>query len=372
MKRSKSGFTLIELLVVIAIIAILIGLLLPAVQKVREAAARMQSQNNLKQIGIALHSAHDAMGEFPPGGPINQWSSFNQQPGCIDYTGKYLPHDINTCGSDKTTFHWSLLPYIEQDNLVKQLPSWGPYYIMGQLQSNNRHIGGTNTPKTYVSPTDPSQYTQVDWSWPYTGTGSGDIFKMGLTSYASNARAFGTRAKGFSPWNVAWQNTGGGQKRMTGMSDGTSNTYAVCEKYMYTGDRVMKYIDWSIPNSETGGSQWQGFNMWASTDAPPQGQAFFGVNCNDPTQSWDDEYGQWWMGSCNFTVNGVNQEYYQPPRRRLVPSQQQVFNIYPMTAGGVQMLMLDGSVRNVSLSVTVPIWSAGVTPDGGEVTPSDN
>src|SRR5437667_4384454 len=111
-RTPRLAFTLIELLVVIAIIAVLIGLLLPAVQKIREAANRLKCQNNLKQIGLGLHNYHDANGAFPPAGVA-----------------------LTQLG-----WHVYLLPFIEQDNLYKKfdLTTPGSNYL---LSPGRRELG---------------------------------------------------------------------------------------------------------------------------------------------------------------------------------------------------------------------------------------
>jgi len=177
------GFTLIELLVVIAIIAILIGLLLPAVQKVRDAAARITSSNNIKQCSLALHTYGDAYNKLPP------------------YAG--------TVGTVTGTTQFFILPNIEQDNLYKLVPNGG-----NSMQANVL----ATVVKPYVAPNDPTAGTL------------NTLYAPG--NYAVNALAFGTPVgvvittnpatfTSVTPIQVPWPGN---------FSDGTSNTVAFAEK----------------------------------------------------------------------------------------------------------------------------------------------
>jgi prepilin-type N-terminal cleavage/methylation domain-containing protein len=376
--RSPSGFTLIELLVVIAIIAILIGLLLPAVQKVREAAGRTQSANNLHQIGLALHNSHDVMGVFPPI-LVNQWASFNDNhmPALnVHYAGPYVPNNAATAGSDKTTFFYCLLPYLEQQNLHDSIAGY-PWFLLGQRKDDSTLMVGSTALKVLQAPNDASPYKQANWQWPFTSPAE-LVVQQTFASYAPNARLFGqfTPSGTMSVWDVSWNNAGGGVRRITGIPDGTSNTLAVVEKQMATGPDVLNFQDWGT-HGGTGGTNSDfkdGVGMWSVTDTQPDGIAFFGCNCKDPAVTWDAQYGQWWAGSCRFAdaPGGTSFEYFQPPVARPIPAQQNAFNIYPFNAGNVvQALLCDGSVRTISTSVSVPAWSAAVTPDGGEVASLD-
>jgi len=246
---TRRGFTLIELLVVIAIIAILIGLLLPAVQKVREAAARMQSSNNLKQMGLGVHNLADAnSGKLPP-----FWGGF---PTGSVYQGSIFVH---------------MLPYIEQDNLYKSIQSAGAAVPI----------------KTYTGPSDPTVNTGI-----------------AATSYIANILMFPNPSK-YTIGNIP---------------DGSSNTILYTQGYAVAGSTQRLWNPLTTATAHT--------YLASSTTTPP------------------------------FQV-------------AVTPSAALVTLPQASSAGGIQVGLGDGSVRNVSSSITALTWWQASNPEDGQVLGSN-
>jgi prepilin-type N-terminal cleavage/methylation domain-containing protein/prepilin-type processing-associated H-X9-DG protein len=324
--RSRApGFTLIELLVVIAIIGILIALLLPAVQKVREAAARVQCSNNLKQLALACHNYHDGYGSFPRNG--NQFG----------LTNSHGTNGTGCCGVGAP--HWSwiarVLAHIEQDNAMNRAGI--PTNRMNQNADTLAVLA-----MQFKVLTCPSDSTS-----PRTRTNSADLggTLVAVTSYkgvsGSNwgADFYPTE----SNFNTPYRNLGAngsynglengdgifwrgdirkGSLRLTDITDGTSNTFMI-------GEDVPEYIAWNA---------WPYANGAVATCAIPPN-----VGITVPPLGAAAGYGDW-------------------PRR---------YSFRSRHLGGLQFAYADGSVHFVRDSIPLGVYRALATIRGGEVVNED-
>ena len=331
-RTTRWGFTLIELLVVIAIIAILIGLLLPAVQKVREAAARMSCSNNLKQIGLAYHNHASANGYFPP-------SAF---------------YDLTPVASNglPIAHGWAiyLLPYMEQNNVYNQYNLNQPFITPGN------QVAIQNVIKIMICPSAPHNSLLYNdstgfggMSFPFTAAVAdyapldginGDavpvVNSLGATppytSFASVRGAISVTIQGPAPLLAALGlQANNGTATIVSIGDGTSNTLLIAED----AARPQLYVlGKPVAGQTASGAGWGDPN------------AEYGLDGTNPSTGSQP-------GTCPINCNNDNE-------------------VYAFHTSGANILFCDGSVRLVSSNTNVITFAAMITANGGEVIPGNN
>ncbi len=346
MPRRRTGFTLIELLVVIAIIAILIGLLLPAVQKVREAAARTTCQNNLKQLGLAYHNFESAYGGLAP---------YATQPDPLNF--------VATIALVRTSRGWGvpLLSYFEQGALDAQYskatyfydatPTAGP----NNQQVSNTHLKVMQCPS---APTNPRLYTAKSSSAGFVGLPdtwtasaadycpSSDIGAAFLTTagFTVPSGQFGpdtTRFRGALKLNVITP--------LLSISDGTSNTILLAE----AAGRPQIWRNGQLATINLGGSKMA--NDLGTTSDPwtdVWGGGWADASAGGYRLSGSDQTGTVAGGSCS--INCSND-----------------LGFYAFHTGGGNFVFCDGSVKFIRSSITPANMVAAISRSGGEVLTLD-
>lgn len=316
--RRRSGFTLIELLVVIAIIAILIGLLLPAVQKVREAAARSTCQNNLKQLSLGIHNYESAYSTLPA------------------MVSPVLGSGVVTTVSPNSSIMVTLMPYIEQDNLYRQ-----------HLTANGlTALNMSQVVKSYICPSDPSaQSGQLNY---------GTLGPVAISCYNANAQLFGIgRAAPYvttTPF-AAWNPLRPAATALVTIQDGTSNTIGFAERFASVGG-IVSVRD--LP-------------MQASIDLNGFNSASFGMLQANYTGV---------LNAISVPVpvpTGPTTYQIQPQIGRTPTGTPVPYYWAPSSAHSGTMIvgLMDGSVRGISASITADTFWRACNPADGGVLGSD-
>ncbi|WP_439629795.1 DUF1559 domain-containing protein [Gemmata sp.] len=324
MIHTRRGFTLIELLVVIAIIAILIGLLLPAVQKVRESAARIKCSNNVKQLALACHAYHDNVGTLPPSILLRSGESRTS------VSGNFGPNWVVL-----------ILPYIEQGSLYNSLPSNPATYLSAATADQSwKNLKGTVLPGL-LCPSDNGkdvQYSGSGGGWArgnYACNAGGVHGGSGISSTGYPSSEGGaTPTNGTNVSSLPSTLAGGGVMcinwgaKLTGINDGTSSTIMLAElrigSYLGAGDPrgtwALGYTGASVISGQS--------SMDCRLPNGTENQADDCDGCvNDPANG---------MGACSCGFQQANSRSKH--------------------LGGVDVAMADGSVRFVKNSVTPANW----------------
>jgi prepilin-type N-terminal cleavage/methylation domain-containing protein/prepilin-type processing-associated H-X9-DG protein len=328
-RRRRTGFTLIELLVVIAIIAVLIGLLLPAVQKVREASSRAKCQNNLHQLAIACHNYYDAFSSLPRDG------SPNGTPGQGDWANSHGTNGTGCCGVGGV--HWSwiarVLPQLEQDNLYKLggIDS-GRMNTPGALQAIATPIDGLICPsdtaltKTRTSSADlGGTLVALTWYKGVAGSNWGTDFYPNDSSFATtypNVGANGSKNGLERGDGIFWRgDIRFGQMRFEMITDGRSNTLMI-------GEDIPDLIQWNA---------WSYSNGATATCAIPLNTGVTIPTGNPPSLGAPD-WGDW-------------------PNR---------YSFRSRHTGGANFALADGSVRFIADSIQLNLYRQLATRSGNE------